>query len=121
MFSLTSSNDYYLYQHPTDMRKGFDSLSGIVRNELGRNPMDGGVYIFLNKFGNLIKLLHWESGGFTLYYKRLEQGVFERPSVDGVIMLDWSDLMLIVEGIRLNSVRKKVRYQRNKAMFEVVK
>ena len=117
MFSLTSSNDYYLYQHPTDMRKGFDSLSGIVRNELGRNPMDGGVYVFLNKSGTLIKLLHWESGGFTLYYKRLERGVFERPKVDGSVMLDWSDLMLIVEGIRLDSVRKKVRYRHQKAVF----
>jgi len=116
MFSLTSSNDYYLYEHATDMRKGFDSLSGIVRNELGRNPMDGGVYIFLNKTGNLIKLLHWEYGGFTLYYKRLEQGVFERPNVDGTVMLDWSDLMLVVEGIRLSSVHKKVRYQPNKAV-----
>lgn len=111
MFSLTSSNQYYLYQNPTDMRKGFDSLSGIVRNELGRNPMDGGVYVFLNKMGNLIKLLHWEAGGFTLYYKRLEKGVFERPSASESVMLNWSDLMLIVEGIRLDSVRKKVRYQ----------
>lgn len=99
------------------MRKGFDSLSGIIRNELGRNPMDGGVYVFLNKSGTLIKLLHWESGGFTLYYKRLEQGVFERPKVDGAVMLDWSDLMLIVEGIRLDSVRKKVRYRHQKAVF----
>lgn len=117
MFSLTSSNRYYLYQHPTDMRKGFDSLSGIVRNELGRNPMDGGVYVFLNKSGNLIKLLHWESGGFTLYYKRLEQGVFERPLGDGTVLLSWSDLMLIVEGINLDSVRKKVRFKMDKAAF----
>lgn len=117
MFSLSSSNRYYLYQHPTDMRKGFDSLSGLVRNELGRNPMDGGVYVFLNKSGNLIKLLHWESGGFTLYYKRLEQGVFERPGVDGNLQLSWSELMLIVEGIRLDSIRKKVRFKTTKATF----
>lgn len=110
MFSLTSSHQYYLYQHPTDMRKGFDSLSGIVRNELGRNPMDGGVYVFVNKSAHLIKLLHWESGGFTMYYKRLEKGIFERPSVDGPAMLNWSDLMLIVEGVRLDSTHKKVRY-----------
>lgn len=82
--------------------------------------MDGGVYVFLNKRGNLIKLLHWESGGFTLYYKRLEQGIFERPAVDGALMLSWSELMLIVEGIRLDSVRKKARYQLNKADFQRV-
>lgn len=110
MFSLTSSNRFFLYQEPTDMRKGFDSLSGLVRSEMKSNPMDSSVYVFLNKKRNLIKLLHWEYGGFTLYYKRLEKGVFERPISAKGHEISWSSLMLAVEGIKLENIRKKTRY-----------
>ena len=75
MLSLTSSHRYYLYPKPCDMRKSFDSLSGIVRTELGKDPANGAVFLFLNKSRNRLKLLHWESGGFVLYYKRLEKAV----------------------------------------------
>lgn len=111
MFALSSSNRYFLYREPTDMRKGFDSLAGLVRGRMGADPMDGSVYVFLNKNRTLIKLLHWEQGGFTLYYKRLESGTFERPLLDGSSALDWQQLVLVVSGIRLASVRKKVRYK----------
>lgn len=108
MFNLGSSHTYYFYREATDMRKSFDSLSGLVRSGMGANPFNGSVYIFMNKQRNRIKLLHWEMGGFTLYYKRLEKGRFELPDLHetkGKIL--WSDLMLIVEGINLKDVRRK--------------
>lgn len=111
MFSLGSSNSYYLYDQPADMRKGFDGLCGLVISQMKSNPMNGSVYVFLNKNRNLIKLLHWEHGGFVLYYKRLEKGVFERPAQGLSSQISWRDLMLIIEGIRLNSVRQKIRYK----------
>lgn len=110
MFSLGSSNRYFLYSEPTDMRKGFDSLAGLVRSQMGSDPTDGSVYVFLNKNRTLIKLLHWETGGLILYYKRLEKGTFERPSLGGDHLLSWQQLVLITEGIRLASVQKKTRY-----------
>lgn len=110
MFNLTRAHRYYLYHAPTDMRKGFDSLSGLVRTQMQADPMDGSVYVFLNKSRQLIKLLHWEYGGFTLYYKRLEKGVFERPALGSSQEITWSELMLVVEGIKLGSVVKKKRY-----------
>ena len=58
------------------MRKSFDALSGLVRNELDRDPASGEVYVFVNRSRSCIKLLHWESGCFVLYYKRLEKGTF---------------------------------------------
>lgn len=79
MFTLSSSNQYYFYSSPTDMRGSFDSLCGIVRDKLGRSPTSGEVYIFLNRRCTQIKLLHWEHGGFVMYYKRLERGNFELP------------------------------------------
>ena len=115
MFTLTSSHRYYLYDQPTDMRKSFDSLSGIVRNQLHRDPMSGEVYVFINKQRNRIKLLHWEAGGFVLYYKRLEKGLFELPKAKAnTLAVSWSTLMMIVEGISLDYLRKKDRYQATK-------
>lgn len=110
MFSLTSTHRYYLYSQPTDMRKGFDSLSGLVREQMNQDPTSGSVYVFMNKNRNLIKLLHWEYGGFTLYYKRLEKGVFERPVCDEKQSITWNQLMLVVQGIQLDSIIKKTRY-----------
>ncbi len=96
------------------MRKGFDSLAGLVQTEMQSNPLDGSVYVFMNKNRNLIKLLHWQKGGFTLYYKRLERGVFERPTCDDSTQITWSELVMIIEGIQLDSIKKKVRYKRAK-------
>ena len=79
MFSLGSSHRYYLYGEPTDMRKSFDGLAGLVRSKLHLPLTTGQVFVFINKRRDRVKLLHWEAGGFVLYYKRLEQGVLERP------------------------------------------
>ena len=111
MFSLGSSHSYYLYTQPTDMRKSFDSLSGLVTSKMKSDPFNGQVYIFINKQRNRIKLLHWESGGFTLYYKRLEKGQFEFPCVsESACSIRWSELMLITEGIKLKTIRRSERF-----------
>lgn len=93
------------------MRKSFDGLSGLVRNELGRDPMDGEVYVFLNRQRSLIKLLVWDRSGWALWSKRLERGSYELPRGEGDGMsLGWPELMLILEGISLRSVRHRRRY-----------
>jgi transposase len=103
MFSLNDSMRYWLYNQPTDMRKSYHTLSGIVSNSMGLDPYNGDVYIFMNKSRNRIKLLHWEPGGLVIYSKLLETGTFGYPSnvrkddVSGII--HWRDLVLIVEGI----------------------
>ncbi len=115
MLSLGSSHSYYLYRAACDMRKSFDSLSGLVRNELGRDPASGEVFVFINKRRNSIKLLHWEKDGFVLYYKRLEKGTFtlSRPANIGHGgTLSWPELVLMLEGIQVQQMRQKVRYVR---------
>ena len=117
MFSLNEGHRYYLYQDPADMRKGFDGLSGLVRNELGQNPLSGDVFVFINKGRNRMKLLVWEEGGFVLYYKRLERGRFELPKMetaDRSAVISWQKLMLIVKGIDLQSVRRRKRFSYKK-------
>lgn len=111
MFSLTSSNHFLLCRDSADMRKSFDGLSGIVINRLQGNPQSGEVYIFINKPRNKMKLLHWEEGGFTLYYKRLEQGTFELPVFDKQTrVITWPQLAMIVSGISLRSIQWRKRY-----------
>lgn len=111
MISLTSQHRYFLYRRSVDMRKSFDGLSGVVRNELGRDPMDGEVYIFLNRQRSLVKLLVWDRSGWAIWAKRLERGSYELPpsDIEGV-SLSWSELVLILEGISLGSVRHRRRY-----------
>jgi len=111
MFSLTSGHVYHLYKEPCDMRKSFDALTGIVRNELGRNPASGEVFTFLNRPKNSIKLLHWENGGFVLYYKRLEKGTFTPPKIEaGNTSIKWPQLVLMIEGIEVKMSIQKARF-----------
>jgi len=110
MFTLSSSLHYHLYSQPTDMRKSFNGLSGIIRNELGENPCCGDVFIFINRLRNKIKLLHWQGNGFTLYYKRLEQGTFELLEYDpqvGSITLSYAQLVLLVDGLSIKNIQKR--------------
>ncbi len=114
MLHLTSSRRYYLYSASTDMRKGFDSLSGLVAVQLRMNPLSGAVFIFLNKKRNQVKLLLWEGDGFAMYYKRLEKGTFELPAYsdnNSNINISSQELQLVLQGISLKSVRKRKRYQ----------
>lgn len=115
MFSLSSSNSYLLYGNPCDMRKSFDALCGLVRNELGRDPMGGEVFVFLNRGRTHLKLLHWESGGLVLYYKRLEKGTFAPPAGKGADpRLSWAQLVLMVEGITVQKSSRKPRFDVDK-------
>jgi transposase len=97
------------------MRKSFDGLSGLVRSGLGLDPASGDVYVFLNRRRDRLKLLLWQGDGYALYYKRLEQGTFEYPrseEAEDLNMLTWSELILILQGVELQSVRHRKRYQR---------
>ena len=100
------------------MRKSFDGLCGLVSGKLGQNPMSGDLFIFVNKPRNRIKLLRWETGGFVLFYKRLEQGTFQLPKPQdanaGKLTIDYSELVMIINGISLEKTRKNKRfYQQN--------
>ncbi len=78
-----------------------------------KDPLSGDVFIFFNKRRCQVKLLLWERDGFSIYYKRLERGTYELPSIDGQSMslqLRSDELMLILQGISLGSVRRRKRF-----------
>ena len=104
---------YFVYSSSCDMCKGFDGLSGLVRNEFKSDPLMGDVFVFLSRTKNRIKILHWQGDGFAIYSKRLEKGTFELPKENstGVAIEITSDqLQFILNGIILSSVKKRVRY-----------
>ncbi|MHC1778343.1 MAG: IS66 family insertion sequence element accessory protein TnpB [Lentimicrobium sp.] len=112
MFTLGAAR-YYLYREPTDMRKSFDGLCGLVESRLKQNPMSGDVYIFVNKPRNRLKLLKWEPGGFVLFYKRLEKGTFEVPWGEKAIgnnTLDFGELAMLITGISMRNAKKRKRF-----------
>ena len=99
MFSLNDSMCYLLYNRPTDMRKSFHTLSGIITDAVGQDPCNGNVYIFINRARDRIKLLHWEPGGMVL----LEAGTLGKSdsASDNEVCanIEWRELVMIVEGI----------------------
>ena len=116
MLQLSNSVNYYWYNGAADMRKSFDALCGIVNQHMQLNILQGGVYIFVNKKRNQIKLLTWEGDGLAIYYKRLEKGVYELPVINAghqSASIDVVQLQLILQGIVLSSVRTKKRFSLN--------
>ncbi len=114
MLHLSASCKYYLHRKPTDMRKGFDSLCGIISSELQMNVLSGSVFIFINKKHTQVKLLLWEGDGFAIYYKRLEKGTYELPLINNNekdLSISNEALQYILQGVSLKSVRKRKRYQ----------
>lgn len=77
MFNLNENHRFVMSQQPSDMRAGVNKLCGEVRS-VGMDPTNGDVYVFVGSSRKLMKLLHWERGGYVMYYKRLEQGRFHR-------------------------------------------
>lgn len=113
MFALTSQYCYYLYRQPTDMRKSFNGLGGLIHTQFRRSPSTGEVFLFVNKSRNMIKLLRWEDSGFVLYCKRLERGTLELPAFDQhatSCVMSWAQLVMMVEGISMKRVHQRKRY-----------
>ncbi len=113
MVTLSSTQRYYLWREPVDMRKSFDGLQGLVTNHTGRDALSGEVFIFMNRRRDQVKLLVWDRSGFVIYYKRLERGRFELPVMGADArgqVLPWADLLLILEGVSLRSVRWRKRF-----------
>ena len=114
MFGLGSESRFLLYSQPTDMRKSFDGLSGLIENNLDRSPVSGEVFVFINKSRDKIKLLTWTAGGYLLYYKRLEAGTFELPIYDpqvGSITLSYAQMVMLVDGLSIKNVVRRKRYE----------
>lgn len=114
MIHLSAGTAVHICTQPTDMRKSFDSLGGRIRSFLNKNPHSGDLFVFFNQNKTMVKILRYEKGGFSIYFKRLEQGSFHLPVFDSAKMssveFDFARLVLILEGLDLEESRQYKRY-----------
>lgn len=104
MIGIRSRARVYAYAAPADMRKAYEGLSALVRNELGRDPLSGDLYVFCNRLRHRAKVLYWDGTGLCVYAKRLEKGRFAclwREQERGELELTESELRLFLEGCTL--------------------
>lgn len=93
----------FAYPEPIDLRKGYDGLYGLVKSGLGRDPLSGDLFLFVNKRRGGCKVLVWDGTGLCIFQKRLERGRFAALwREDGaVVQLTASELALFIEGCDL--------------------
>lgn len=115
MLSLSATARIFVHALPTDMRKSFDGLCGIVKCEFHKNILDGDYFVFFNRVLDRCKILLWDRDGLILIYRRLEQGRFQRPAQDSAhttaIEIDATTLTLILSGVDLNTARRRKRFR----------
>jgi transposase len=116
MINLPHPVRVFLHTAPTDLRKGFDALAGLVTTAFAQDPTSGHLFLFVNRRRDRLKILYWDRGdGYAIWYKRLEVGSFQIPVVphDAVsVEMSPTQLSLILSGIDLRSARQRKRYQR---------
>jgi transposase len=115
MLTLSPRVKVFLALAPTDMRKGFDTLAALVQETLELDPLSGHLFVFRSRRGDRLKILCWDTAGYTLWYRRLEAGTFRFPAPqEGQVSLAISptELAMLIDGVELASVRRRPRYQR---------
>lgn len=115
MLSLSATARIFVHSLPTDMRKSFDGLCGIVKGDFEKNILDGDYFVFFNRVLDRCKILLWDRDGLILIYRRLEQGRFQRPThatTHGTaIEIDATTLTLILSGVDLHTAKRRKRYR----------
>ena len=103
----------YLHRAPVDFRKAVNGLSVIVEQEMGISPYAEGLFVFCNKGRDRLKVLHWDSTGFVLWYKRLEQAKFKWPlrSDSAVLVISDKELEGLLCGLSIER-HKALNYRR---------
>lgn len=118
MLSLALPVEIYLCTKPTDMRKSFDGLFAMAVEQLSLDPFSGGLFVFINRRRDRLKLLYWDVDGLAVWSKRLESGTFQLPSISAdakSVAITTTQLTLLLRGIDLKSVRQRKRYSREVA------
>jgi transposase len=116
MLNIAFSLPVHLCCTPVDMRKNFDGLCSIITNHFKKDPLRDGIFVFVNKPCDKMKILVRDRHGYWLFYKRLEAGRFQMPPSEPqndpeAVQITYEHLMLIIEGIDLASVKRRKRFQ----------
>lgn len=108
MLGLPPSVRIYFATGLVDMRNGINGLRAIVEQVLKRNPDEGHLFVFVGKRRDMLKILFWDKNGYVVYFKRLERGRFQLPTVDEKrvkVEMEAAQLAMLLDGIDLNAKR----------------
>ena len=109
MLSPSPAVRVFLAVEPVDMRGAYNSLSGVARR-LGLDPLDGHLYVFLNRRRFMAALLWYDGSGWCVMKKRLSKGTFEVPAVatgTGSLVIDSATLTALLQGVALRAPRRR--------------
>lgn len=119
MLGIGHATRIHLAVDPTDMRKSFEGLSGLIRAKLREDPLSGHLFLFCNKGRNRLKMVFWDGSGLWVCAKRLERGRFSWPhsvSDDGAarqaIVISQEDLIMLIGGIEMARTERKQWWRR---------
>ena len=109
MLSILPHAAVFLATGITDLRKSFDTLTGLVRNHLGQDPLSGQLFLFCNRRRDRIKILFWDRSGFWVCAKRLEKGTFDWPGADGrkALCLEPEQLAVLLGGLEWQGMKRR--------------
>jgi transposase len=112
MWTPDAALNVWLYRRATDMRKSYNGLIALVKQQLRDDPLNGSRYVFVNRRRTQLKILYFEGDGYCLWCKRLERGEF-RVRFDGEdkARVELSTLKLLIDGIDVDSLRRFKRYK----------
>ncbi len=111
MLRFDGSVRIWLCTEPTDMRKSFNGLSALVKHRLSDDPLNGHLYVFINRRKTQMKILYFDVSGYAIWSKRLERGQFV-ARFDGSVKqsISFAELQCLLEGIELNNTRRYKRF-----------
>lgn len=104
MITFSGRTKIFAATKAIDLRKSYDSLFAVCRDEIGKDPMSGHVFLFLNRPRNRLKALMWDGTGLVLLCKRLEECKFTRfnTMMGDVIEMTSAEFALLFEGADLS-------------------
>ncbi len=109
MLTLPRAVRIFIASAPTDMRRSIDGLLAIVEQEIEGDVYSGHLFVFVSRRCDRVKILTFDKGGFVLYYKRLEKGMFRLPHMNPSTMaveIDGTQLSMLLDGIDYSRVRR---------------
>lgn len=114
MFGLGLATKIYIAVEAVDMRKGFEGLHGLVRDQLGEDPLSGHLFLFTNRTRTRLKALVWDGSGLWVCAKRLEKGRFRWPTAENArsVVMRPEELAMLVNGLDLAQARPRKNWLR---------
>jgi transposase len=114
MFGLGLATKIYIALEAVDMRKGFEGLYGLVRDQLGQDPLSGHLFLFTNRTKTRLKALVWDGSGLWVCAKRLEKGRFRWPEAGSArsVVMRPEELAMLVNGLDLAQARPRQNWLR---------